>query len=455
MVNVVDINDICVIADGEGQQLRSPGYVLLQKGQEPVVGESALRQSRLSPAATASRFWRDLSLNPAGVSHPQVRHQADLVWHQIKQINTEVPLSQSLFLCPSHYGEEQLSLLSGILKAQQIAPSALVKRALAAAIANTQAEWHLEFQLHQTLLTAIKQKNGEVVAADTRALAGEGLSGAVDAMLKTIQKRFIKETRFDPLHHAGTEQQLVDSLPEALQQLLTSDTAIVHVSTDKEDYRAEIRRDELAQALSFLWNEINSAVPAGSKVQVDQSLFELPGFSSLDITATAVSHEALAEAANRLPIPETFAPDAPIYITRAKVDFDPTDTSPAAPPEPSPAKETEPATRNSTPAEKQAAPNGNSSAATHLLSHGLALGGANIWIGVSANGRLMISTDRPEQTLAHCTSQPEGLEIEARGDIQINGEKLVGRRTLQLSDHLSSLEIPGGVTAIRVAGDAD
>jgi len=453
MLNVLDINDICLVADTGGQQVFSPGYILLQKGQDPVIGAAALAQSRLSPAATASRYWRDLSLNPPGINHSQVRHQADLVWHQIKEINKEVVLDQSLILCPSHYGEEQLGLLSGILKALEITPSALIKRAMVAATLNTEASCYLEFQLHQTLLTQIHRKDGEVIAEETRVLAGEGYQGAIDTMLKAIQKRFIKETRFDPLHHANTEQQLVDSLPETLHRLLASDTAVVQVQTGNEEYRAEIRKEELGQALADLWQEIRSAVPKGKTVLVDQTLFDLPGFGGLSLQATRVSSEALSGAARTLSLPEPYDPNAPIYLTRSGADENKQIAQGAK------KIEAEPETEQSPPAPRvnkaETAPTDNKLAATHLLCQGVAIRSTALWLGLSAEGRLGVSTDKTEPHLGVCKLTHNGLQIEAVGDIQINGEKLVGSRVLELSDHLSSSDVPGGITAIRVFGDVD
>jgi hypothetical protein len=453
MLNVLDINDLCLVADAGGQQVFSPGYVLLQKGQDPLIGAAALAQSRLSPAATASRYWRDLSLNPAGINHSQVRHQADLVWHQIKEINAEVALDQSLILCPSHYGEEQLGLLSGILKALEIFPSALIKRALAAARLNTEANCYLEFQLHQTLLTLIHRKDGEAIVEETRALAGEGYQGAVDAMLKAIQKRFIKETRFDPLHHANTEQQLVDSLPETLERLLVSDTTVVQVQTGNEEYRAEIRKDELGQALGNLWQEIRSAVPNDKVVLVDQTLFDLPGFGDLSLQATNVSQEALSNAARALSLPESYDPDAPIYLTRNGIDGGKQIVEGDKRIEAEP--ETEKSFAAASVAKVETAPADNKTAATHLLCQGVALRSTTLWLGLSAEGRLAVSADKSEPHIGVCKLTKNGLEIEAVGDIQINGEKLVGSRILALSDHLSSSEFPGGITAIRVFGDVD
>lgn len=453
MTTVVDINDICLVADTGDSAVFSPGYVVLQKGQDLVIGESALRQSRLLPAVTANRFWRDLSLNPVGISHPQVRHQADLAWHQLKQINSEVTLDQALFLCPSHYGEKQLSLLSGILKAQEINPSALIKRALAAAVLDTEASLHLEFQLHQGLLTVIQQQGGETMVEETRVLPGEGYIGAIDSMLKTIQQRFIKETRFDPLHHANTEQQLVDALPDTLQQLQQNDTTVAMVQAGSEEYRAEIRREELEQALGHLWQAIESAVPKGAKLLVDQAITQLPGFGALNISSTPVSPRALAQSARGLPLPQSSDSQAPIYLSRAATsNTKPAQAEKVASVPQAEAQEAPSSIVDKTPLPEKGADN---SAATHLLCQGRALGGSAIWLCVSEQGGLMVSTEKLGNTLALCKATSSGLQIEAQGDIYVNGEKLVGSHLLKLADHLSSTDYHGGVTAIQVVGDVD
>lgn len=444
---VVDLNDICIFAETDSQQVHSPGYALLQPGQDPVLGDKALQQSRLAPGITANRFWRDLSLNPVGVAHPQVRHQADLVWHHVKQINALLPLDQALFLCPSHYTEEQLGLLSGILKAQEIVPAALVKRALTVGNLHPQADCYLELQLHQMLLTSLQSEDGELVAENTRALQGDGLVGAFDLMLKAIQQRFIKETRFDPLHHANTEQQLVDALPELLNQLRRNETTVAHLQTGQDEYRAEIRRDELAKILSPLWQEISAVLPEGSNVLVDHTLYQLPGFDSLALSTTEVEINQLPGAARNLPIPEFADSDAPMYLTRASVLQTQPDTVPST--------EDEPKARGDSQAPATSGNNTTDDLPTHLLCQGVALRSSSIWLGVSDQGRLVLSEHEPKNKIALCVPAASGLELEALGDIHINGERLVGKRLLQLADHLSSTEVPGGATAIQVVGDVD
>ncbi len=444
---VVDLSDIALLVDSGEQRLLSPGYALLQKDQDPMLGEIALHQSRLSPARAANRFWRELSLNPVGISHHQVRHQADLVWHHIKQLNAELSLDWGRFVTPSHYDEAQLSLLSGILKSQQIRPQALIRRALLGALASPKASYYLEFQLHQVLLTSLRSESGERLATESRAVGSGGQIELVDCLMQGIQKRFIRDTRFDPLHHASTEQQLADSLPDLLSHLTRSDATLALVKLRDEEYRVEVRRDDLADALRPFWDRLAAALPPAAQLVADSGIALYPGADKVLHHADRVAAHELIEIARELPLADTADADAPQFLTKfMAVTQDPDNAT-------STAKPTSIALPNVTSSTSTSSNKVQDSGASHLLCQGVAMRQPQIWFAQSPAGQLEMLGEQPEQPLAICRMEGAGLELEALGEMWINGEKLVGRRRLQRADYCSSPSASGGVTAIRVLGD--
>jgi hypothetical protein len=91
-------------------------------------------------------------------------------------------------------------------------------------------------------------------------------------LMQFIAETFIRKTRFDPLHDAGTEQRLVDQLPAVLGQLHEQEQTLVAMQFGDRPLEVEIERASLIAALEPHYAEllrlVQGARVAGMQIQL-------------------------------------------------------------------------------------------------------------------------------------------------------------------------------------------
>jgi hypothetical protein len=153
----------------------------------------------------------------------------------------------------------------------------------AAALGGTGAAIVIELGLHHVAATLIERDGGP--ACRRRSLLSErgGLWPLCQAWLDLINTAMVRQTRFDALHDATTEQQLFDALPELARDAMASGVATAALAAGGERVEVTLTRDQLAHAAQPLWREIARLLhelrPAGSALTllVPQAVIALPG----------------------------------------------------------------------------------------------------------------------------------------------------------------------------------
>ena len=153
----------------------------------------------------------------------------------------------------------------------------------AAALGGTGAAIVVELGLHHVAATLIERDGGP--ACRRRSLLSErgGLWQLCQAWLDLINTAMVRQTRFDALHHATTEQQLFDALPRLARDAMASGVATAALGAGGERVEVTLTRDQLAHAAQPLWREIARLLhelrPAGSALTllVPQAVNALPG----------------------------------------------------------------------------------------------------------------------------------------------------------------------------------
>ncbi len=259
MYRLLDISDIELALQGPDLSVRSPGYASLLN-RELVFGDQARAISRLNPAQSANQYWRDLSTQKSSVNLPGVRHQADLVWHHLQSFDRAQLQETALIAVPTHYAKDQISLLSGVLKSLNVSSGLVCKRALLMACLYPDVRYQIDFQLHQLVVTEVEKHGDEIFCGESVEYPGLGLLGCSDALLKGIQARFIEKTRFDPLHHAVTEQQLFNQIMENLlpQQWRRME---FKVDFDGQQNSIELSEQQLQSAAEVYLHRLSQALP--------------------------------------------------------------------------------------------------------------------------------------------------------------------------------------------------
>ena len=265
----IELNDTGLLlarvgADGEPavEAEESPGFALLHEGRVHV-GAEAARRHRIAPLHAQNRFWHALGLDPLPWSARGIATAADLAHAHLSSVLAAAASEgghELLLAVPSGYTRDQLGLLVGIANECGVVARGLVDAGLAAVatVPASSCMLHLDLQLHQASATLIESSRGQGTLRRTRyeLLPGVGQLAFRQAIASTIATIFVRETRFDPLHQAATEQRLHDSLPAWLQALATADETTAELEFGATVYRIRLTRAQIVDAVEVITNEI-------------------------------------------------------------------------------------------------------------------------------------------------------------------------------------------------------
>ena len=259
----LEINDCGIIAARENSiMLDSPGIALLDEG-EPLVGEPAARRAFLSPSQANNRFWDELAKSPLPRPFGSARTHADLVYAHLRQIwNKLKPGIDGVILAvPGFYDRRQLELLLGISNAIDLPVIGLVDAAVAAGrgAGAKRTAAHLELHLHCVALTRLRL-DSEVSHAGTETSREVGMASLASTWVKALARRFVRETRFDPLHYGATEQALHDQLPDVLASLGAQPGAELSVARGKRRFKISVSREEFKADAEHLYARLGALV---------------------------------------------------------------------------------------------------------------------------------------------------------------------------------------------------
>src|SRR5580692_4815785 len=138
----------------------------------------------------------------------------------------------------------------------------------AAALGGSGAAIVIELGLHHLAATLIERDGGPTRRRRSLVSPRGGLSQLYQAWLDLINTAMVRQTRFDALHDATTEQQLFDALPALARDALASGVATAALTAGGERVEVPVSRDQLAHAAQPVWRELARLLhelrPAGS-----------------------------------------------------------------------------------------------------------------------------------------------------------------------------------------------
>jgi FHA domain len=255
----IEINDAGLLLAVEGEiRHASPGYALLDR--EPtVVGNEALRASRIEPLNVNNRFWNELDERPLLVRAAAGRSHADLAYLHLAHLWNDAgnPPSAVHFVVPATLRPPQLALLLGIAREARVPVEGFVDTAVA--LASTWPDSGrllcVDVHLHNTVVTAVAV--GERVRRErTEVARNVGWLDFIDTWMRMIGREFVARTRFDPMHRANMEQQLFDSLPGWLEQLQSADAVDIEAPFEGETHSVRLTREQFAAEANALYTEL-------------------------------------------------------------------------------------------------------------------------------------------------------------------------------------------------------
>ncbi len=428
-----DINDAGItVLSADGIVYREPGYALLDDD-GLTTGNDAFAHARLDPRRIHNRFWSELTTE--ALPDRRFRHlsAADLVSRQLEQIwRTSRAKGDRLILSiPAYMTTDSLGLLLGICDELDVPVVGMVD----AAVAATRREYvnaspvHVDLSLHSALLCRLKQA-GQVRSDNSALVDDAGVVALNDAWIRSIADAFIRQSRFDPLHTAETEQLLLEGLPGWLAAASAGGSVALDIRYQGIDHHAEVDALTLTAAAAPVYQRIVSQLRALCRADETPALLlteraaRMPGLADM-LTARVGGEvfllETAAAARGTLARCRDFERGAKITLVRSL----PWDQS---------AVEVE-----------VAAASADSGRPTHLLfgSVAHALGEQPLSIGSQpeAGGRqITLDSSMPGVSRQHCSIVYEGGQCVVRDHSRygtfLNGLRIDGSAVLQVGDLL-------------------
>ncbi len=312
---VLEIHDggiLCTDTEGrlqptETDALESPGFALL-RGRDLLVGTPAYHQARRHPRQTNCRFWEAFDAQPLrspefeGYSHAELAYRhLEGVWRQIKTDQAEV-----ILVVPDHYGDKELGLLLGIASTLGMPIRGLISQALAGnpPQAYPWFDFHVDLHLHRLVLTAVDGRTRPRVCRHAT-IVDQGREALHRQWVRMLADAFVRQTRFDPLYAAESEQTLHDRLPGITDAEERSDPIQVEMQADGRTHRIQVERRALTApyapwiaslaATVAAWQEALSAPPEASRLVLTHRAAALPEFAPQLESVTGLN-------ARRLPV---------------------------------------------------------------------------------------------------------------------------------------------------------
>lgn len=452
----LELNDAGLLASSEPgvvdeALVPSPGIATTFEGRL-LVGEPAARRWRLAPLAAHNRYWLELDTAAPGLPPAPPMTAADLAHAQLVELLDGAGADGVLAAVPPGWTRDQLGLLAGIVGETGNPLHGLVDAGLVACATVPAARrmLHLDLQLHQAVLTVVEHSNAEGVLRRSayELLPDAGAVAVQQALAASVAAAFVRETRYDPLHHAAGEQSLYDRLAGWLAAATADGEVAAELESGPTTHRATLRRaaftDAAARCVSDLVRLVQSGRPAGQPVRlcVSARAAAVPGLVERlaelrDCDVVLLGRGAVVRGVLALADAIARPPESLVLVHRLP-------SPPLSEPSVEPASTVPAAERP-----------------THVLLDGVAhpLDARPLLLGSapSAGRSLALPAGIPGLSRLHCTLRLESgavlVEDRSTYGTFVNGERVAGRAELRVGDQLR-LGAPGVTLAlIRVVVD--
>jgi hypothetical protein len=296
---MLDLNDselrIAHAADGVPTVVaQTTGFAVINE-RSIVLGEPALQQFRLHPRQASNQFWNRLNNDPLPVRGPDTANFADLVYRQFKDLAHQAqigPGDELHIAVPGTTTSDQLGLLVGIAAEVGVNVTGLIDAAVAASALYSTPEpmLFIDVLLHRAVVTEMSANDG-LARQRIHDVAELGLAGLMEAWINVIADRFVRDTRFDPLSIAATDQQLYNQLYGWLAHPARSHDLSVEVDHLGTLRRTDLTFEALTAKVAPRYRTLDHTV-ASAKILLSHRAARLPGLSQ-HLLANAASVKVL------------------------------------------------------------------------------------------------------------------------------------------------------------------
>jgi hypothetical protein len=300
MTCILEINDADLTLFRGTEVLHRAPAAAVVLGRDLHFGEDAFKRSRIHPRQTHVHYFNRLNGDPLAVPGERARNHADLVYLHLQQFKPliEAEGGKVLLAVPGVLSGDQLGVLLGVLQEVGIGVQGFVDSAVAAVClqdAPAQA-YFLDVMMQRAVVTTLGI-DGDVRRAAVQEVQDCGLSRLLEGWVNVIADRFVRETRFDPLHAAASEQQLFDQLYRWVRSGAEGSELVIDIDHQEHTRRAEVARGALEEKGEQRFRQLADALPRAGHVFISHRAASLPGLAralaALHVVAVPLPADAL------------------------------------------------------------------------------------------------------------------------------------------------------------------
>lgn len=281
---VLELNDSDLsLHSGETLAYHAPGVALVREN-EILFGDPALRLSRAHPRQINQHYLARMNADPLPYPVSNAANHADLVYLHLKQLQDLMRRDPGdlVLAVPAILSADQLGVLLGITQECGMAVSGFVDSAVAAASVSElpASVCHLDVHLHRTCLTLL-DVGADVVRTGADEVADCGVANLLEGWVNVIADRFVRDTRFDPLHAAETEQQLYNQVYDWAMGQSSSDSEIgIEIGYRDQVRRVEVSRSLLEEKARQRFAHLSERLPEDVHLALSARTARLPGLTA-------------------------------------------------------------------------------------------------------------------------------------------------------------------------------
>jgi hypothetical protein len=432
----IELDDRSVSFARDGRVLSSAPSAVWDGSTGDLPGANAWSGLRRHPTAASTRHLGSLLSQPVATDRTVALVAAELV----RRLAAQAPTAEERvwMAVPARASAQGLSAMLAIARSLSLPVDGFVYSAVAsvAALGLERSAIVLEVGMHHAAATYIDRDGAQVRRRRTVISERGGLMSFYQGWLELVSTTMVKQTRFDPLHDAATEQQLFDSLAGWAREAADQGSANAVLTKGAERFEVALTRDQFAQAGQSLHRELvrllHELRPAGAPVTlvVPAVIGQLPGLHDeleqfVDCELVSLPEGFAALAISKLDLPERTSDDPVRLLRRLPVSEGPGENT---------------AVGRGTLSTRH----GRNVSPSHLLLNGqvYALGVESIVIGrLPAGPRTIALPDGlAGVSRRHCTLAPEGDELvlldHSSFGTYVNGERVAERVRVRAGDRV-------------------
>lgn len=249
-----------------------------------VCGNDAWEKLWVEPQHCYTQYWQQFGESALRPPIPGVRHHADLVFHQLRQLQQSQlqngTVDQLLVAPPSHFGNDDLQLLLAIGQSLNLPICGFVDPSVASSASaghflssQVKKSLYVDVQLHQTLVVEVHRQGGTWVKGAATTLSDCGLMQILNSAAHYLADVCIREHRIDPLKIASTAQTLYAVICDQLLSI-ESDFPVEFEAGNSRltcTITGNAWQQMLRRRLSSLFNAIDAGADQNSVVCLQQN----------------------------------------------------------------------------------------------------------------------------------------------------------------------------------------